>query len=96
MSAATDSFVQNNQDRFLEELKSFLRIPSISTLPEHRGDIDLRTAPALDRDSSGPIHQLKAHILSRRERARKSPLRRHIRHKKGKEKNYAQEDRSFR
>ena len=40
MSAATDSFVQNNQPRFLEELKTFLRIPSISTLPEHRADID--------------------------------------------------------
>src|SRR5258705_285436 len=40
MSNATDVFVRENQDRFLEELKSFLRIPSISTLPEHRGDID--------------------------------------------------------
>src|SRR5579864_4810653 len=40
MSATTDAFVQTNQDRFLEELKQFLRIPSISTLPEHRPDID--------------------------------------------------------
>jgi acetylornithine deacetylase/succinyl-diaminopimelate desuccinylase-like protein len=40
MSNATDVFVRENQDRFLEELKSFLRIPSVSTLPEHRGDID--------------------------------------------------------
>ena len=40
MSATTDAFVQSNQDRFLDELKQFLRIPSISTLPEHRGDID--------------------------------------------------------
>jgi acetylornithine deacetylase/succinyl-diaminopimelate desuccinylase-like protein len=40
MSAATDSFVQSNQQRFLDELKEFLRIPSISTLPEHRPDID--------------------------------------------------------
>lgn len=39
MSQATDAFVQQNQDRFLEELKTFLRIPSISTLPEHAGDI---------------------------------------------------------
>ena len=39
MSQATDAFVQQNQDRFLEELKTFLRIPSISTLPEHTGDI---------------------------------------------------------
>ena len=42
MSANTDAFVQTNQDRFLNELKEFLRIPSISTLPEHRGDIDTR------------------------------------------------------
>jgi acetylornithine deacetylase/succinyl-diaminopimelate desuccinylase-like protein len=40
MSNTTDTFVQANEERFLEELKQFLRIPSISTLPEHRGDID--------------------------------------------------------
>src|SRR5882724_9529199 len=40
MATSTDSFIHDNQDRFLEELKSFLRIPSISTLPGHRGDID--------------------------------------------------------
>jgi acetylornithine deacetylase/succinyl-diaminopimelate desuccinylase-like protein len=39
MSKATDAFVQANQDRFLEELKTLLRIPSISTLPEHDGDV---------------------------------------------------------
>src|SRR6266581_1468088 len=40
MSAATDAFVKQNQDRLLAELKDFVRIPSISTLPEHRPDID--------------------------------------------------------
>jgi len=40
MSNATDTFIQDSRDRFLEELKTFLRIPSISTLPEHRADID--------------------------------------------------------
>jgi len=39
MSSATDAFVQSNQPRFLEELKDFLRIPSISTLPEHAADV---------------------------------------------------------
>ena len=39
MSNTTDTFVRESQDRFLDELKAFLRIPSISTLPEHRGDI---------------------------------------------------------
>ena len=40
MSQATDQFVESQRDRFLEELKTFLRIPSISTLPEHKGDIE--------------------------------------------------------
>ena len=40
MSAATDAFVKQNQSRLLEELKEFLRIPSISTLPENRADVE--------------------------------------------------------
>jgi len=40
MSQATDAFVQENKDRFLEELKEFIRIPSISTLPENKDDIE--------------------------------------------------------
>jgi acetylornithine deacetylase/succinyl-diaminopimelate desuccinylase-like protein len=40
MSAATDAFVKQNRERLLAELKDFVRIPSISTLPEHRPDID--------------------------------------------------------
>jgi acetylornithine deacetylase/succinyl-diaminopimelate desuccinylase-like protein len=39
MSASTDQFVTENQDRLLEELKEFLRIPSISTLPENKDDV---------------------------------------------------------
>src|SRR5689334_19715743 len=39
MSTATADFVTKNQTRFLDELKDFIRIPSISTLPEHKGDI---------------------------------------------------------
>jgi acetylornithine deacetylase/succinyl-diaminopimelate desuccinylase-like protein len=39
VSQATNAFVETNKDRFLEELKTFLRIPSISTLPEHASDI---------------------------------------------------------
>ncbi|HUS20352.1 MAG TPA: dipeptidase [Terriglobales bacterium] len=30
---------QANQKRFLDELKTLLRIPSVSTLPEHKGDV---------------------------------------------------------
>src|SRR6266567_2481655 len=39
MSTTTDTFVRESQGRFLEALKTFLRIPSVSTLPEHKGDI---------------------------------------------------------
>jgi len=39
MPAALNTFVEENRDRFLDELKEFLRIPSVSTLPEHQGDI---------------------------------------------------------
>jgi len=35
MSEAIDRYVKENEIRFLEELKDFLRIPSISTLPEN-------------------------------------------------------------
>jgi acetylornithine deacetylase/succinyl-diaminopimelate desuccinylase-like protein len=40
MSTATDAYVNDNQRRLLNELKEYLRIPSISTLPENRPDID--------------------------------------------------------
>ncbi len=33
------AFARNNQSIFLQELKTLLRIPSVSTLPEHRGDV---------------------------------------------------------
>ncbi|WP_321478237.1 dipeptidase [uncultured Paludibaculum sp.] len=39
MSQAIDSFVSANSGRFLEELCEFLRIPSISTSPEHTADV---------------------------------------------------------
>ena len=34
-----DTYVKQNEARFLEELLAFLRIPSISTLPEHKNDV---------------------------------------------------------
>jgi acetylornithine deacetylase/succinyl-diaminopimelate desuccinylase-like protein len=39
MRSPVDEFVTQNEGRFLEELLEFLRIPSISTLPEHRQDV---------------------------------------------------------
>lgn len=39
MPSLVDTFVAQNEDRLLEELLELLRIPSISTLPEHKGDV---------------------------------------------------------
>ncbi len=39
MSQATDNYVSSNRERFLEELKEFIRIPSISTSPENNDDV---------------------------------------------------------
>src|SRR5580698_1920177 len=39
MSTATDAYIQQNRPRLLDELKDFIRIPSISTLPEHQPDV---------------------------------------------------------
>src|SRR5450755_3773672 len=38
MSSAAVAFARKNHSRFLGELKDLLRIPSISTLPEHNQD----------------------------------------------------------
>src|SRR5437879_8380015 len=34
-----ETYISEHEGRFLEDLKGWLRIPSISTLPEHAGDI---------------------------------------------------------
>ena len=39
MSQATNAFVEKNETRLLDELKELLRIPSVSTLPEHVPDV---------------------------------------------------------
>jgi len=39
MPSSAIVFAQQNRPRFLEELKALLRIPSISTLPEHKDDV---------------------------------------------------------
>jgi len=39
MASPAVDFARNNQPRFLDELKTLLRIPSISTLTEHKSDV---------------------------------------------------------
>src|SRR6202142_2881731 len=39
MASPAVSYARDNQQRFLNELKDLLRIPSISTLEEHKGDV---------------------------------------------------------
>jgi acetylornithine deacetylase/succinyl-diaminopimelate desuccinylase-like protein len=46
MSSPAVTYARQNQPRFLEELKALLRIPSVSTLPENKGDCR-RAAEAL-------------------------------------------------
>ena len=38
MSSSAVAYARQNHPRFLDELKALLRIPSISTLPEHKAD----------------------------------------------------------
>src|ERR1017187_3976957 len=38
MSSTAVAYARQNHPRFLNELKALLRIPSVSTLPEHKGD----------------------------------------------------------
>ena len=33
-------YIRTNEDRFIEEWGSLIRIPSISAKPEHKGDIE--------------------------------------------------------
>ena len=39
MASPAISYARNNQQRFLSELKDLLRIPSVSTAPEHKSDV---------------------------------------------------------
>ena len=39
MSSAAIEYARSNYPRFLDELKTLLRIPSVSTLPEHKSDV---------------------------------------------------------
>ena len=49
MASPAVSYSRENQKRFLNELKELLRIPSVSTAPEHKPDIRrlLNSSPAI-------------------------------------------------
>ncbi len=49
MSSSAVAYARQHQPRFLDELKALLRIPSVSTLPEHKADCR-RAAEALAAD----------------------------------------------
>ena len=40
MGSSVDAYITSHHDRFLEELKTFLAIPSVSTLPQHKQAIE--------------------------------------------------------
>lgn len=44
MEPTARAYIETHQQRFLDELMDLLRIPSISTLPQHRPDIDRAAA----------------------------------------------------
>ena len=39
LPSSAEEYVRANRERFLDELLDFIRIPSISTLPEHKADV---------------------------------------------------------
>jgi len=55
------NYYQRNRDAFLEGLKTFLRIPSISTLPEHK--LDVRRAADFVRDELLAAGMQKAELI---------------------------------
>ena len=58
MSPAPTHSLKQPRQRFLDELKDFLRIPSISTLPEHRSDIERAAAVRRGRACARPAWKM--------------------------------------
>src|SRR5947209_14356320 len=44
MASSAVTYAKENQQRFLGELKDLLRIPSVSTLPQHKDDVQRAAA----------------------------------------------------
>jgi glutamyl-tRNA synthetase len=75
MASQLETYISENENRFLEDLKGWLRIPSISTLPEHAGDVQQAAEYAADQlrrigcDSADQA-LLEGVIRAQRERAK--------------------------
>jgi len=54
-------YIDGNQEQYVEELKQFLRIPSISSLPEHKPDVVNAAGWTAKRLESAGIENVKIH-----------------------------------
>ena len=59
MGSTVDAYIESYRDRFLNELKTFLAIPSVSTLAEHKPDIERACAFVEDRLRAAGIENVE-------------------------------------
>lgn len=59
MPDAASAYIESSRERFLDELLTFLRIPSVSTLPEHRDDVRRAADFVADHLRSAGIENVK-------------------------------------
>jgi acetylornithine deacetylase/succinyl-diaminopimelate desuccinylase-like protein len=59
MGSSVDAYIESSQDRLLGELKDFLRIPSVSTLPEHRPDVERACGYVADKLQAAGLTSVK-------------------------------------
>ena len=54
-----ENYLENNKSRFLDEMLDFIRIPSISALSEHAGDIQRAAEWVADRMNAADIEEVR-------------------------------------
>ncbi|MGH9783613.1 MAG: peptidase M20, partial [Terriglobia bacterium] len=59
MSSPVEAYIESHRDRFLNELKSFLAIPSVSTLPQHKPDVERANEFVADRLRAAGIEHVE-------------------------------------
>ena len=59
MTTSATEYYNSHRDQFLDGLLEFLRIPSVSTLPEHKGDIARAAAFLVDELKSAGLHNAR-------------------------------------